>query len=100
MRCAGFLVALLTVPASVTAQVTPVSQTAESSAGQVGQRQTREKVAPNINPAGRTNSRIANRVESRIRNRIDRYYDPQANATSPFKVAEEQTRKAGKPTGH
>jgi hypothetical protein len=37
-------------------------------------------------------SRINNRVQNRIHNRIDRSYDPQANATSPFAVAEDQTR--------
>lgn len=70
---------------------------ANSSVGQVGQRQTREEVAPNIKPIERIASRIQNRVQSRIRNRIDRYYDPQANAASPFEAAGEQARKAGKP---
>ena len=47
----------------------------------------------------RIDSRVQNRVQSRIRNRIDRYYDPQANAVSPFKVAGDQARTAGKPRG-
>ncbi|WP_242121437.1 hypothetical protein [Sphingomonas lacusdianchii] len=89
-------------------QVAPVQQplpetrqgeTARSVAGQTGQRQTREEVAAEvgIEPMGRINGRIQNRVQSRIRNRIDRYYDPNANATSPFAVAGDQARTAGRP---
>jgi hypothetical protein len=63
-----------------------------SSVGDVGQRQTREKAMPNVAPTGRLTNRIQNRVQSRIRNRIDRNYDPQANATSPFAVAETRAR--------
>ncbi|WP_235530448.1 hypothetical protein [Sphingomonas sp. Leaf62] len=74
-------------------------ETTRSAAGQTGQRQTREEVAAEagIEPMGRINGRIQNRVQSRIRNRIDRYYDPQANATSPFAVADDQARTAGRP---
>lgn len=68
-------------------------QTAKSSAGRAGQRQTRE-AAQGVKPMTRVSNRINNRVQSRIRNRIDRHYDPQANAVSPFAVAEEQTRTA------
>ncbi|WP_308815767.1 hypothetical protein [Sphingomonas sp. GV3] len=45
----------------------------------------------------RIDNRIQNRVQSRIRNRIDRFYNPQADAASPFAVADEQTRTAGQP---
>lgn len=64
---------------------------------QFGQRQTREGVAKDtgIEPLGRINNRIQNRVESRLRNRIDRNYNPQANAISPFVVAGDQARVAG-----
>lgn len=67
--------------------------------GRAGQRQSREQIAQDagIKPMARINGRIRNRVESRIRNRIDRYYDPQANATSPFEVAGDQARTAGRP---
>lgn len=68
---------------------------ADSAVGRVGQRQTRQDV-PNLQPMGRISSRINNRVQSRIRNRIDRNYDPQANATSPFAVAEERTRSTNR----
>ncbi|MBB5712767.1 hypothetical protein [Sphingomonas xinjiangensis] len=63
-----------------------------------GQRQTREQVAQDagIEPMGRIGRRIQNRVQTRIRNRVDRYYDPQANAASPFAVAGEQARIAGR----
>lgn len=74
-------------------------ETARSAAGQTGQRQTRDEVAveAGIEPMGRISGRIQNRVQSRIRNRIDRYYDPQANAISPFAVAGDEARAAGRP---
>lgn len=67
---------------------------ADVGSGIVGQRQTREDSGVNIAPMGRIESRITNRVQSRIRNRIDRYYDPSANAASPFEVAGDQVRKS------
>lgn len=92
----AFCSALLLAAAPVAAQDAPPGQTANSSVGQVGQRQTREKAAATIAPTARIASRIVNRVQSRIRNRIDRYYDPKANAASPFEVAGEQARIAGR----
>jgi len=71
-------------------------QTATLAVGQVGQRQTRERPIEGIEPMARITSRIQNRAQTRIRNRIDRYYDPQANATSLFAVAGEQARTAGR----
>lgn len=58
----------------------------------VGQRKTRELLAQEaaVKPMARINSRIQNRVQSRIRNRIDKYYDPQANSSTPFQVAADQ----------
>jgi hypothetical protein len=70
---------------------------AGSSVGEVGQRQGREQAATGIDPMARIASRVQNRVQSRIRNRIDRNYDPQANATSPFAIAEDEVRAAGQP---
>jgi len=64
--------------------------------GVLGQRQTRSDAAPFVQPTARINSRIANRIQSRIRNRIDRNYDPQANSTSPFKAAAEESKKRAK----
>lgn len=84
----------LAVPAA--AQEVRPSTVAEAPAGEVGQRQTREDAAPNVEPMGRIANRIQNRLQNRVRNRIDRNYDPQANATSPFRVADEQTRRAGR----
>lgn len=63
-----------------------------STVGIAGERQTREEAAPNIRPAARVNGRIANRVQNRLRTRIDRAYNPQANATDPFAVAEDQAQ--------
>ncbi|WP_353435826.1 hypothetical protein [Sphingomonas faeni] len=75
-------------------QINQVGRIANSAVGQIGQRQTRESTATEtgIKPTARLVSRIQNRVQNRIRNRIDRDYDPEANATNLFKVAEEQAR--------
>lgn len=90
--------------ASCCAAVSPTwAQDAQSgqaplvAAGKVGQRQTREEAAPNLQSLRRVQNRISNRVQSRLRNRIDRFYDPQANATSPFEVASDQARTTGRP---
>ena len=74
-----------------------LGEVAQSAAGQAGKRQTREQVAAQIGIAAmaRVNSRIQNRVQARIRNRIDQYYDPRANAATPFAVASEQANAAG-----
>lgn len=71
-------------------------RTADTGIGDVGQRQTREESATNIQPLGRIDSRIGNRVQSRIRNRIDANYDPQSNALSPFRVAGDEVKAAGR----
>jgi hypothetical protein len=76
-------------------EAVPPGGVANSAVGQVGQRQARTGAAQNTDPMIRLDSRIHNRVQSRIYNRIDRNYDPQANANSPFAAAEKQQRKAG-----
>lgn len=76
-------------------QPVQAGRTADTGAGQIGERQTRAQAAPNVEPLGRIQNRVANRVQNRIRNRIDRNYDPQANTTSPFRAAGERTRRAG-----
>ncbi|WP_336985212.1 hypothetical protein [Altererythrobacter aquiaggeris] len=68
------------------------ARTADTGVGEVGKRLTAQDAAAIADPLGRINSRINNRVENRIRNRIDRDYDPAANATSPYEVANRQTR--------
>lgn len=77
----------------------PSGRTLHSSAGQVGQRQTRDTAAQQtgIKPMARIASRVQNRVQNRIRNRVDRYYNPQANATDPFAVAGDEARKGSPP---
>lgn len=94
----GVVIALLLAPlpsvAREQSQQHP-GRAAESAVGEVGQRQTRGGTQADIEPMSRINSRIANRVQNRIRNRIDRYYNPQANATSPFEVAADQAQDAG-----
>lgn len=70
-------------------------QTAESAAGRVGERQSRGQTE-GIEPMARIEGRVANRVQSRIRNRLDRNYDPQANASSPFAVAGQATARAAR----
>lgn len=80
-------------------QTNQAGRPAQSTAGQVGQRQTRDTAAEQagIKPMARIASRIQNRVQNRIRNRIDRNYDSQAGATDPFVVAEDQARTSGRP---
>jgi len=80
-------------------EANPTGRIAQSAAGQVGQRQTRDRAAQQagVKPMARIANRIQNRVQNRIRNRIDRNYDPQANATDPFVVAEDQARTSGRP---
>ncbi|MCW4463467.1 hypothetical protein OK349_17300 [Sphingomonas sp. BT-65] len=114
-RRIGVALALLTgiVPSAVQAQNRPVpveeetplvivdpraARTAETDAGRIGQRQTREDAAreTGIEPMARISNRIANRVQNRLRSRIDRFYDPRANATSPFGVAADQAKVAGR----
>lgn len=76
--------------------IMPASAQSGVAVSQAGQRQKREDVAPNIEPLDRIESRIPNRVQSRVRNRIDRFYDPQANAASPYVVAARQDQSTGR----
>lgn len=64
----------------------------DSAAGRAGQRVTRDQ-ATGIRPMSRISSRLVNRVQARLRTRIDRNYDPTANATRPFEVADEQLKR-------
>lgn len=91
------LLPLLAVAPGASAQEPANGRVAASAVGEAGQRQTKEQGVTGIEPMARIDNRIQNRVQSRIRNRIDRYYDPKANAASPFTVAGDQARTAGKP---
>ena len=73
-----------------------VGRTAETAVGEVGQRKTTSAAAPNVEPMRRVNNRIENRVRNRIANRIDRSYDPRANATEPFRLADDDVREASR----
>lgn len=87
----------LTMASMMPALAQDAGQVATSAAGRAGQRQTLvEGSAIGITPLSRIASRVPNRVQSRIRNRIDAFYDPQANATSPFVLAGNQVRTAGR----
>ena len=77
--------------------LTDEGKTAETGAGEVGQRQTFRDVAAQQNALDRINNRISNRVENRLRNRIDRNYDPTANAKSPFEDASKQAPDLSQP---
>ena len=81
---------LVVYPAS--AQQVSGGQTATSSAGQVGRRETREEAATKINPLAAIDARVQNRIQSRLRTRIDRDYNPQSNTLSPFLIAGEVAR--------
>ena len=69
-----------------------LSQTKQTGVGRAGQRQNRDATT-GIVALQRLDTRVVSRVQTRLRTRIDRYYDPQANATSPFKVAGERLRR-------
>lgn len=84
----------VTAPAFAQEGSTKPGRTAQVGGVEIGERQTREEGATNGNPLLRISNRIQNRVQTRIRNRIDRNYDPQANVTSPFEVAVEQSDAA------
>ena len=83
-------------PAAAQEEPIQPGRNAEVGGTEVGERQTREQNAANIEPVRRISNRVQNRVQNRIRNRIDRNYDPQANATSPFEDAAERTAAAGR----
>ena len=91
------LAMLLLTPVPVAAQEAKDARVADSAVGEAGQRQNKEHGVAGIQPMARIDNRISNRVQSRLRNRLDRYYDPQANAVSPFVVAGDQARTAGRP---
>ena len=69
-----------------------LSQPKQTGVGRAGQRQNRDATT-GIVALQRLDTRVVSRVQTRLRTRIDRYYDPQANATSPFKVAGERLRR-------
>lgn len=75
--------------------LSPVARTAKSANGRVGERSSLAADLDAPSPMARIDNRVRNRVENRLRNRIDEFYDPRANATSPFVVAAAQSRKSG-----
>ena len=74
--------------------LTSVGRVAGSSVGKIGQRQTKQEMQ-GIRPMARLGNRIQNHVQLRLRNRIDRAYQPQADISDPFAVADDQARTAG-----
>ena len=86
------LTVFLLANAPARAQETTEGSVAKSAVGKVGERQQANEAAQSITPTARIENRIPNRIENRLRNRIDRFYDPQANTTSPFNVAADQAR--------
>lgn len=91
------LVVLTMIAVPVNSQIvslsaSPSERLSMPSAGTVGQRRENPPTALATVPRGRADGRVNNRIQSRIRNRIDHNYDPQANALSPFKVADDQAR--------
>lgn len=71
-------------------------QVAQSAVGQAGQRQTRDQALLNITPIERIPSRLQNRIQSRLQTRIDRNNTSSATALTPFAIADEETRTAGR----
>jgi hypothetical protein len=78
------------------AQQATIGQTARSSVGQAGQRQTRDRPVAGIQTVTRVDARVQNRVQSRIRTRIDRVAGAQTDSTLSFRTASEQARIAGR----
>ena len=74
-----------------------IGRTAETAAGQVGQRQLASDAAFGMAPIDRLDSRIKNRIENRIKGRIDPYYDQKENVTRAYEVASEKIRKVTSP---
>jgi hypothetical protein len=68
----------------------------QASVGTVGERLDEDDAPKIVRPLAAVASRVQNRVQSRLRNRIDRFYDPQANAQSPFIIAADEARVAGR----
>lgn len=93
MKRTCFLVATLgaALPAIAQDEVAQPGRTVEVSGTALGERQSRERSAANIDPIRRISNRIENRVPNRIHNRIDRYHDSQADVTSSFERAAERT---------
>lgn len=74
----------------------PMGRVARSTAGAVGQRQTRLQSAAGIAPTARVASRIQNRIETRLHTRIDRGYDPLMGGAAAYRAAEREVRSAGR----
>ena len=87
VRAAALLLALIT-PAGA------LGQASGNTVGDVGQRQTRQDAAPNVDVRGRIDSRINSRIASRIDSRITRdSAAPQdASASSRYASASRQAR--------
>lgn len=86
---------LLAAPTAHAQQVTG-GRTVTSTAGRVGERQTREEATIGNEPMARVDSRIQNRIQSRLRTRIDRDYNPETDAMLPFQAATDRPRTAGR----
>ena len=84
---AALFTGLLGCGALAVAQDARLAQTARSSVGQVGQRQTRAQAAASIQPMGRIATRIDNRIQSRLHSRIDPTYDANDDAAAQLKLA-------------
>ena len=93
MRNIFIAVIIAAWPSLAFAQEAISGHTPSSSVGQAGQRENPGQPMMDI---GIIDSRIQNRVQSRIRNRIDRFYNPQANAVSPFKAANDQIKNSSR----
>lgn len=96
LNAALFVASGLFTVAPVSAQQMATGQTATSSVGQVGRRQSQ---VLNVKPVARLNNRIQNRVQSRIRSRIDRDYSAPSDTLSSFTSAAAQARTTAQTAG-
>lgn len=67
--------------------------TARSSIGVVGRRQSTEQTKLIAKPMARLNSRLSNRIENRLRNRVDSAYRGDADAGSQAREADARGRR-------
>ncbi len=100
LRISGIILAMLAaVPAAAQggSRSNSADQRTAASPEPLGQRRTREQLAPKVPPLARVETRIAGRIQSRIRTRIDPSSNSQVNFGSLFVIAEQQSRTVGNP---
>ena len=95
--CLAAPLCLLPLPAWAQTSGEPridAGQTAETTAGQVGERQEADESPINVQPAQRIENRIESRVRSRVNKRVDNRPDTEPDAGSSYEIADIRARQA------